>query len=396
MDKNELVTSIESGKRPRGGVGTITNGVLSIGAEHIAVNGTINLTKPRFIPRGFYSSLRKGKIQANDILIVKDGATTGRIAINTRQCLQEAAANEHIFVLRTDPRRVLQEYIFYCLRSPFGQAGIMSDFRGAAQGGISQKFVKNIPIPVLPLDEQRRIVGILNRAAKIERLRKKSQERLREFIPALFIKMFGDPVDNPLGWAKEKLGRVITSGPQNGLYKPRSAYGSGTPILRIDGFYDGNVSNPASWKRLSLDDSTLRKYKLAENDIVINRVNSRPFLGKSAIIPKTHEPTVFESNMMRIQIDTNRLLPQFLIAMLQLESIRSSLCSNAKDAINQSSINQDDVRSVLIIVPPINLQHRCVRTINAVRSMVSTSYAGNKTSLELKTTLMSRLLESVA
>ncbi|MYC58702.1 MAG: hypothetical protein F4X09_00690, partial [Gammaproteobacteria bacterium] len=118
--------------------------------------------------------------------------------------------------------------------------------------------------------------------------------------------------------------------------------------------------------------------------------------GKSAIIPKTHEPTVFESNMMRIQIDTNRLLPQFLIAMLQLESIRSSLCSNAKDAINQSSINQDDVRSLLIIVPPINLQHRCVRTINAVRSMVSTSYAGNKTSLELKTTLMSRLLESVA
>ena len=43
---------------------------------------------------------------------------------------------------------------------------------------------------------------------------------------------------------------------------------------------------PQAGNDLSLDDSTLRKYKLAENDIVINRVNSRPFLGKSRNNPQ--------------------------------------------------------------------------------------------------------------
>ena len=58
-----------------------------------------------------------------------------------------------------------------------------------------------------------------------------------------------------------------------------------------------------------------KKYALVEDYIVINRVNSRPFLGKSAIIPKIDEPAVFESNMMRMRLDSNRILPRFLISM---------------------------------------------------------------------------------
>ena len=105
----------------------------------------------------------------------------------------------------------------------------------------------------------------------------------------------------------------------------------------------------------------MKKYALVEDYIVINRVNSRPFLGKSAIIPKIDEPAVFESNMMRMRLDSNRILPRFLISMLQLEPIRSRLCLNAKDAINQSSINQTDVRELLVIVPPLDVVRRYTR-----------------------------------
>ena len=64
------------------------------------------------------------------------------------------------------------------------------------------KALMSLPVPLPPLAEQRRIVGILNRAAKIERLRARAQERLREFIPALFVEMFGDPATNPKGLAR--------------------------------------------------------------------------------------------------------------------------------------------------------------------------------------------------
>ena len=252
--------------------------------------------------------------------------------------------------------------------------------------------MESFPVPLPPLDEQRRIVGILNRAAKIERLRAQAAERLREFVPALFVKMFGDPVENPMGWRAEPLGGVILNGPQNGLYRPKSEYGSGTPILRIDGFYEGHVTDPTSLQRVRVDRATVDKFALRKNDIVINRVNSRPFLGKSAIIPDIEEPTVFESNIMRIGLDSMRILPEFLISMLQIDSIRDQLCVNAKDAINQSSINQGDVQQLLVVSPPLALQRRYAEIVESSRPASGLGEGATKTAMDLMVSLMSKLL----
>ena len=173
-----------------------------------------------------------------------------------------------------------------------------------------------------------------------------------------------------MGWEVAPLGDLILKGPQNGLYRSKSHYGSGIRILRIDGFYDGCVTDPADWQRVQLDDLTEEKYALSEDDIVINRVNSRPFLGKSAIVPEIPETAVFESNMMRFTVNPERILPKMLIAMLQLRSIRKRLLVNAKDAINQSSINQSDVRGLPIIVPPLALQSRFTELRSKAERMV--------------------------
>ena len=60
---------------------------------------------------------------------------------------------------------------------------------------VNQQDLASMTIPLPPLDEQRRIVDILNRAARIEALRRRAGERLREFVPALFVTMFG-PIDD--------------------------------------------------------------------------------------------------------------------------------------------------------------------------------------------------------
>ena len=287
-----------------------------------------------------------------------------------------------------------RDFVAYLLRRKQTIEYVMTSVTGSRMPRTDMKALMSMRVPLPPLDEQQRIVGILNRAAKIERLRAQIAERFREFIPALFIKMFGDPVENPMGWISESFGNLIKEGPQNGLYKPKSEYGSGTLILRIDGFYDGNVTDPVGWQRLRLDEATVKKYALIEDDIVINRVNSRPFLGKSTIIPKIDEPAVFESNMMRTRLDSNRILPRFLISMLQLEPVRSRLCLNAKDAINQSSINQTDVRELLVIVPPLDLQRRYTQIVEKTRSTVAIAESGSRTASELSAGLMSRALES--
>jgi type I restriction enzyme S subunit len=124
---------------------------------------------------------------------------------------------------------------------------------------------------------------------------------------------------------------------------------------------------------VQIDDVSINRYGLKPNDIVINRVNSPPQLGKSVIVPALQERTVFESNMMRFRLDERILLPKILGVALQLENVRRSLIRNAKHAINQSSINQQDVGSLQVFQPPIALQvtytEQCERVEGLVRTL---------------------------
>ena len=296
------------------------------------------------------------------------------------------------YVLRPGSK-VLGGYVYHFVRQPRFREKAKRHFTGTAgQQRVPKSFMEDVPIPLPPLDEQRRIICILNRASRIEHLHARAAARLREFVPALFIKMFGDPIENSMEWKTTLLGNLILKGPQNGLYRPKSDYGSGTRILRIDGFYDGYVTNPLIWQRVRIDDNILRKYALAEDDIVINRVNSRPFLGKCAIVPNISEAAVFESNMMRLTVNSDLILPKLLNSLLQIESVRQRLHMNAKDAINQSSINQSDVCGIPIIVPPIALQNQFVAIITAVQRATPVTETASNTASALSASLISNML----
>lgn len=277
-------------------------------------------------------------------------------------------STEIIPLLPTPP--LDRQYMSYFLRAPATVQQIAERSSGARMPRADMDFVLSLPIGLPPVDEQRRIVDLLARAEGIIRLRREAQLKAAELIPAIFVDMFGDPATNPKAWPTFPLGELMASGPINGLYKHKSAYGSGTPILRIDGFYDGVVTGLAQLKRVQLDgEHELKRFALAEGDIVINRVNSPEYLGKSAIIPRLAEATVFESNMMRFGVDQTSALPEFVIALLQQPASRRHLLANAKHAINQSSINQQDVKSVPVPLPPVALQQVFAQRIKAAASI---------------------------
>ena len=288
-------------------------------------------------------------------------ATIGRTAV----LAIPAATNQAIAgVVPLDPRSLDSSFLRYFLDSK--RPHLIREARGVAQPNINQSILRDLELPLLPMAEQLRIVDLLSRAEGIVRLRGQAQQKAAELIPALFADMFGDPATNPKGWPQLTLGELIADGPTNGLYKHKSAYGSGTPILRIDAFYAGRITDLASLKRLQVDIDEQRRFALAAGDIIVNRVNSPEYLGKSALVPALLEPTVFESNMMRFSIDAERALPEFVIALLQDPSSRRHFLANAKHAINQSSINQQDVKALPIFAPPLDLQRRFTQRVASV------------------------------
>jgi type I restriction enzyme, S subunit len=155
----ELLRTFESGSRPKGGVKDIREGVPSIGGEHLDRNGGFTFEKIRFVPKQFARSMTRGHLRQGDICVVKDGATTAKVSL-VRQDFPypDAVINEHVFRLEVKPEYD-PAYVFYYLYSQSGQQEILSDFRGAAQGGISQRFVDKVSVPVRDVAEQQRIVA---------------------------------------------------------------------------------------------------------------------------------------------------------------------------------------------------------------------------------------------
>jgi type I restriction enzyme S subunit len=195
----DVLTSLESGKRPKGGA--VENGIPSIGGEHLNNDGSFNFHKMKYIPEDFYKTMKKGKIQINDILVVKDGATTGKVSFVSKEFpYKKAAVNEHIFILRVK-NSFVSKYVFWFLFSPVGQKEILQNFGGAAQGGINRRFVENvnIPIPVTKndrLDLRRQILiaeyldSIHNKVKQIEELQKLQLEKFKQLKESILSKAF--------------------------------------------------------------------------------------------------------------------------------------------------------------------------------------------------------------
>lgn len=158
----DVLEVLENGSRPKGGVQGILEGVPSLGGEHLNSNGSFKLGNLKYVPTSFAEKMNRGRIKEKDILVVKDGATTGKTSfVGNDFPFDLAFVNEHVFICRTFPN-LNSKSIFYFLFSKIGFDRIMENFTGSAQGGINQKFANNTLIPLPPLSEQNRIVTKLD------------------------------------------------------------------------------------------------------------------------------------------------------------------------------------------------------------------------------------------
>jgi len=154
----DLLIKKESGKRPKGGVSKYNSGTPSVGAEHLNNSGDFDFSNIKYVPDVFARNMNRGQIETGDLLVVKDGATTGKISLVKENFpFGNAVINEHIILCRVRDD-INNKYVFYYLWSQSGQKEILKDFRGAAQGGISQGFSEKVEIPLPPLPTQNRIV----------------------------------------------------------------------------------------------------------------------------------------------------------------------------------------------------------------------------------------------
>lgn len=183
---DELI-SIEACKRPVGD--STKKGVPSLGGEQLLPSGEINWEKLRYIPEDFYDGMKRGKVKLGDVLIVKDGATTGKTAYIKYLPFEKVAVNEHIFILRSrDENKLLNEYLFFVLFSELGQQQIKKFFHGVAQGGITRNNVEEFFIPLPAVEDQKRMAAYFSKVKEsVEVLRKLQKNQKDELDKLMFL-----------------------------------------------------------------------------------------------------------------------------------------------------------------------------------------------------------------
>ena len=213
--------------------------------------------------------------------------------------------------------------------------------------------------------------------------------------PTLFGQEDGrDLPDLPHGWVWIRLAQLFSASPQNGVYKPASEYGSGTQIIRIDDFYDGQLVRRAGFKRLHLDNDEIQKYQVQNSELIINRVNSIEYLGKCAIVEALTEKTVFESNIMKCCFIEDVISTAYVAAYLTSREGHSRLSENAKHAVNQASINQTDVGNTLVPVTGMEEQLLIVQTLGLELSQADALISEVETLLTKAGTLRQGILKT--
>ena len=158
-----------------------------------------------------------------------------------------------------------------------------------------------------------------------------------------------------------RLGDVVAS-MKNGIYKPATEYADdGMPCLRMYNIEAGAIM----WrdiKRMRISEREFTGYGLHEGDLLVNRVNSRELVGKSACVPASLEPSVFESKNIRVRIDRTKALPKFVNYQLLSRGSRH-FANNAQQVVGMASISQGQLADFPIVLTSLDEQRRIVAEI---------------------------------
>lgn len=372
-----------TGNRPSGGVCQIKEGALSLGGEHIGKDGYIDLSTAKYVPQDFYTVNTKGHIFDGDVLMCKDGALTGKVAL-VRNELNGLCSmvNEHVFILRSVS--MTHPYLFYFLFSNNGQTQIKNRISGAAQGGLNSTNLKSIQISLPPLSTQQSIVSELDSLSKIIADCKETLKDYDALEQSIFYDMFGDPVKNDKGWEVKKLGDIcikITDGTHD------------TPERLTEGvkFITGKHIRPGVIDYDNsdyVDEDTHKEIYSRCNpeygDVLYTNIGAN--LANAAVNTVSYEFSM--KNVALFKPQKNILDGVYLQFFLNDYKIKDRIIENYANGGAQSFLSLKALKTLPIVLPHLTLQQQFASKIEAIEQMKSET---KKALLEAETLFQARM-----
>lgn len=330
-------------------------------------------------------------IKAKDVIVSMTRPNLNAVAIVPEDLDAEICSTGFGILRATE--KVLPEYLFHFVRSSRFVEVASGAVSGALYPAITEGFLRSISIPLPPLEEQRRIVDILNRAAGIERLRAQASDHLRALVPALFIKMFGDRDEIAKRYPCKPLREVAGIG--SGATKGRRidpAEAIEVPYLRVANVQDGYL-NLDEIKAITIKRGEQEKYALLPGDLVMTEGGDPDKLGRAAIWKGQIDYCAHQNHVFRVRPNTEVVLTDYLREAVGSAYGKAYFLLVAKQTTGIASINKTQLGNFPVPVPPIDQQFRFRRFVAGASAVSQVSDSAADSVRRLNNSLMSRLFD---
>lgn len=247
--------------------------------------------------------------------------------------------NNHAHVLK--PRENVDLHFLYRVLQRYDVSPFI---KGATRAKLTKGDASRIPFPIPPLKEQKRIAAILEKTDNLRRKRQQAIQLADEFLRAVFLDMFGDPVTNPKGWDVYRMGDVInfkggSQPPKDTFsYEPREGY---VRLVQIRDF--------KSDRYLTYIPEKLAKRQFGKDDVMIARYGPPVFQILRGLSGS------YNVALMKAE-PKGEILKDFIFHLLQIPAYHDRVVAISGRTAGQTGVNLDLLNSFDLPLPPVSVQ----------------------------------------
>ena len=358
--------------------------------SNIRPNGVFDLDhNPKYLPDNYTEKYKNYVLSDGDVIIaMTDMATKAKIlgvptVVVTKG--KKLLLNQRVgkLVIR-NPDSLYFPYLQYALNRDRVKKYYLKFAGGGLQINLGKDDLLSVTIPLPPLEEQKRIAAILDKADAIRRKRKEAIALTEELLRSTFLDMFGDPITNPKGWETGKLIEVCNR-VTDGTHQSPQWSTEGVPFLFVSNIVNGEIDFNVS-KHITEDcwKSLTARCPIEINDILYTTVGS---YGNAALV-RTPKKFCFQRHIAHIKPNPEKVNSEFLLALMQSPGIKNQADRQAR-GVAQKTLNLRELKNFKIFIPPRDKQDQYVN----LRRRIENSLSSNRRCFDVQDNLFNSLLQ---
>jgi type I restriction enzyme S subunit len=316
----------------------------------------------------FQDAIRNGcGPRAGDVLFSKDG-TVGKVHPFTLE--EDCAVLSSIAILRPKTEILAQSYFAHFLRSEAFLRKALRNKTGSAIRRIILANLRNLEIPLPPLEEQRRIAAILDKAGNLRQHANGQLCQAKDLLASLFIETIGEPCQNPHDWSTLPLAEAVQSGTDvtYGIVQAGEEFPGGIPYIRTGDIVDGEIDVSALRHTDPAIASRFIRSTVRTGEIIMS---IRATVGTTAIVPTCLDGANLTQGTARVAPGKN-VNGVYLLQYLRMPSTQAWIQRQVKGATFRE-ITLARLRELPVLIPPMGIQDKFAAKAMLANSAIDSS-----------------------